>query len=209
MSTKYEVPEIDWPRYDPAFICDYLAELITQVAKGAQVGTALSASRGKLDRLADADSFIAFYPKAAAKKPEVKAGDEKRAGYISGLRKVADLLEAEPDLPVPFHGAEGGPLTVYMLHSDRESFVSAVRALPGKADKQVTDDTYRVGVRLDGLGLEVVAYRSEVCERVVTGTREVTKTIPDPNAVVPTVEVTETVEDVEWICKPLLEGAKS
>ncbi|HET6291734.1 MAG TPA: hypothetical protein VFG33_00115, partial [Kribbella sp.] len=55
--------------------------------------------------------------------------------------------------------------------------------------------------------VHVGAYRDQVCERVVTGTREVTKTVPDPSVVVPDVEVTETVEDVEWICGPLLAKA--
>jgi hypothetical protein len=45
-----------------------------------------------------------------------------------------------------------------------------------------------------------------VCERVVTGTRLETKEVPDPEALkaVPLVTVTETVEDVEWRCMPLL-----
>lgn len=129
--------------------------------------------------------------------------DETRAAAISGLRKLADLLEAHPELPLPYHGF-GVPAKIYMLGSDRSAFVDAVRALPGKADKRVDNDTYRVSVKLHGLEVEVVAYRDDVCERVVTGTREVTKTIPDPNVVVPVVEVTEVVEDVEWVCSPLL-----
>jgi heme-binding NEAT domain protein len=51
--------------------------------------------------------------------------------------------------------------------------------------------------------------REEICERIVTGTREVTVEVPDPEqlAAVPTVSVTKTVEDVEWICRPLLDDA--
>lgn len=131
--------------------------------------------------------------------------DETRAAAISGLRKLADLLEAHSELPLPYHGFDSYvPLTIYMLGSDRPAFVDAVRALPGKANKRVDNDTYRVSVKLDGLEVEVAAYRDDVCERVVTGTREVKKMIPDPNVVVPVVEVTEVVEDVEWVCSPLL-----
>jgi hypothetical protein len=55
----------------------------------------------------------------------------------------------------------------------------------------------------------VLCDRNEVCEKVVTGTREVTKEVPDPEALaaVPKVTVTETVEDVEWRCHPILDAA--
>lgn len=61
-------------------------------------------------------------------------------------------------------------------------------------------------LRFGEVGLYVYAGRGEVCERIVTGTREVTKEVPDPKALaeVPKVTVTETVEDVEWKCTPLL-----
>ncbi len=44
--------------------------------------------------------------------------------------------------------------------------------------------------------------RAKVCERVVTGTREVTEEVPDPDA--PKVTVTRVVEDVEWRCSSIL-----
>lgn len=131
-----------------------------------------------------------------------------RSEYISGLRKLADLLETQPDLPLPFDGgAENNAstrITFYLLGDPRDVFVQAARALPGPLDKEVSGDTYRVVAHLDGLHVQVVAYREDVCERVVTGTREVTKTVPDPMVTVPVVEVTETVEDVRWVCSPLL-----
>lgn len=56
------------------------------------------------------------------------------------------------------------------------------------------------------MSVNIITDREAVCRRVVTGTREVTKTVPAPGA--DTVEVTETVEDVEWVCdEPLLAGA--
>ncbi len=49
-----------------------------------------------------------------------------------------------------------------------------------------------------------------MCKKVVT-TETVTRTVPDPAvlATVPMVEVTQDVENVEWVCEPLLatEGA--
>lgn len=133
--------------------------------------------------------------------------DETRAAVVAGYRMLADLLEQHPELPIPYHGpASGTELRIYMLHSNRSAFVEAVRALPGRLDKSVANDTYVVTAQLEGIAVEVVAYRDKVCKRVVTGTREVTKTIPDPDVEVPVVEVTEVVEDVEWVCTPLLAG---
>ena len=131
--------------------------------------------------------------------------EQNRAAVVAGYRLLADLLEKHPELPIPYHGpASGTELRIYMLGSDRAAFVDAVRALPGRLDKSVAADTYVVRAELEGIAVEVVAYRKDVCERVVTGTREVTKSIPDPDVEVPTVEVTEVVEDVEWVCSPLL-----
>lgn len=131
-----------------------------------------------------------------------------RESYISGLRKLADLLETQPELPLPYGSGAGNSssqrVTFYFLGAPRDLFIEAARCLPGPLTKEVEHGTYRVIAHLDGLHAEVVAYRNDVCERVVTGTREVTKTIPDPKVTVPVVEVTETVEDVEWVCSPLL-----
>jgi hypothetical protein len=49
-----------------------------------------------------------------------------------------------------------------------------------------------------GVFLEVRVARQAVCERVVTGAREVTIEVPDPNA--PKIAKIVTVEDVEWRC---------
>jgi hypothetical protein len=139
---------------------------------------------------------------------------EDRAAVVAGYRLLADLLEQHPELPIPYHGPADAPgggteITLYMLSSERTAFVDAVRCLPGRLDKAVTNDggdtdTFRVKARLEGITIEVVAYRDTVCKRVVIGSRAVTKTVPDPNVTVPVVEVTEVVEDVEWVCGPLL-----
>jgi hypothetical protein len=55
-----------------------------------------------------------------------------------------------------------------------------------------------------GVDLHITARRDEVCERVVTGTTTVTKLVPDPAVEVPEVEITEEVELVEWVCRPLM-----
>jgi hypothetical protein len=131
-----------------------------------------------------------------------------RAEYIAGLRVLADLLEARPEIPAPYHGRS---TELAIFTSGKDELVAAARAFPGKLDKTYDDNSSAFGFELHGRlrGLRVVIYgdRNEVCRRVVTGTREVTKTVPAPDA--PMVEVTETVEDVEWVCEPLLAEASS
>ncbi len=136
-----------------------------------------------------------------------------RTGYISGLRLLADLLESDPDFPLPYTGTETAALHWIVGHGADEDAAwqkdflrRFVRAVDGPAQKGYRDDAFDLDGRLDGLHLGVIAQRDAVCERVVIGTREVTREVPDPDALaaVPTTTVTETVEDVEWVCAPLL-----
>ncbi|MCU1592461.1 MAG: hypothetical protein JWP11_3717 [Frankiales bacterium] len=131
-----------------------------------------------------------------------------RAGYIAGLRALADALEADTALPLPDEGTSS-ELSVFV--QTKTEAVAYARLLPGKVDKKVTDGHYGFELHgsLHGLRVLIYAPRAEVCERVVTGTREVTRVIRDPEALaaVPTTTVVETVEDVEWRCTPLLAPA--
>lgn len=138
--------------------------------------------------------------------------ERTRAEQIAGIYGLALWLEQNPDVPIPWD-LTGNPSCHVNIHAshgeDQRDVVAAVaRALPGKVDKSVwgPGDYYfgLTGKAPGGVGINVIATRAEVCERVVTGTREVKKTIPDPMVTVPTIEVTETVEDVEWVCGPLL-----
>lgn len=132
---------------------------------------------------------------------------DQRNAYIEGLRVIADALDADPDLPLPYHG---GLVHELIFCATKEQMVAWSRVLTGKADKHVDDGSDRYGFELHGqvhgFKTKVLVDRAEVCQRIVTGTREVTKDVLDPDALatVPTVTVTETVEDVEWVCTPLL-----
>ena len=125
-----------------------------------------------------------------------------REQYITGLRALADLLETHADIPLPYHG-HLVPMTIYRLgHDDsRDLAAEFARVFPGKLNKEIERDSFRLVGRLHGLDLQFVTYRSDVCERVVKGTRVVTREEP---VVTETRTVTETVEDVEWVCTPLL-----
>jgi hypothetical protein len=140
------------------------------------------------------------------------ADDSRRAGYIKGLRALADALEDNPAIPLPYQGTDADITIMFLTGDDRRrGMADAARAIPCDWAKTPWGDGGSTAYldlmgQLHGLRLALTAYRNDVCERVVTGTREVTKTVKDPEALaaVPEVEVTETVENVEWICGSLL-----
>ena len=89
---------------------------------------------------------------------------------------------------------------------NKAGMAAAARALRGPWVKTGDGTYFDLSGRVAGLSVRLCAYRDQVCTKVVTGTREVTKMVKDPAALasVPEIEVTETVEDVEWQCSPLL-----
>jgi hypothetical protein len=136
--------------------------------------------------------------------------DDRRAEYAAGLRALADLLEREPGLPIPFPDKFEWNVWPHNVDNVAAEVARIRRLLPGMFEKNdpaqsnLASQYYMLTARLHGLTLEICAYRESVCERVVTGTREVTEQVP-----VAFETVTKTVEDVEWVCKPLLSAVES
>lgn len=128
---------------------------------------------------------------------------DQRGEYVAGLRMLADLLEQHPELMKPHGAIQVIPLGERQC---REQLAAWARALPGRKDKEITDQFANLVGSLRGLKVKVVAYRDEVCERITTGVEIVTKTVKDPQALaaVPEIEVTEEVEQYEWVCRPML-----
>jgi hypothetical protein len=138
---------------------------------------------------------------------------DPRAAYTAGLRQLADILDAHPEVPLPYEGRVS-PISFafhgYEVEDHAGELAAAARILiPGSRTKNADGNYFRVTGSLHGLKIECWAMREQVCERVVVGTREVIREVPDPEALaaVPTTVVTETVEDVEWRCAPLLAPA--
>lgn len=131
----------------------------------------------------------------------------ERDQHCDGLQALVDLLRAHPELDSPFRYSE-------ILHpvshveSPKDTLAQWARATSHLRPSKSYDGDYAELMISFGPGVEVKVYASRnlVCERIVTGTTEVTKTVKDPEALkaVPDVEVTETVELVEWRCEPLL-----
>lgn len=128
--------------------------------------------------------------------------------------KLATFLRANPDLPEPTHFEVQHEASLRWLiwgkdlQEQKETAAAVVRFIPGTAtkstDKYGSADWIDYSGEVDGVSWDIVCQREAVCERVVTGTKTITREVPDPTVVVPTVEVTEEVETVEWVCGPLL-----
>jgi hypothetical protein len=129
----------------------------------------------------------------------------RRSREIDGMRKLLDILEAHPELRMPYHLTTG---TVHV--PDKESLAQWVRVLPGVKAKEVDEYAFRVRAYLNGVtdddgqrhGFEVTVScnRGAVCEKVSKGTemKEVTVSYGKPVTEMQMVEVTE------WVCPPAL-----
>lgn len=145
--------------------------------------------------------------------------DDPRQAYIDGLHQIADFLAEHPEVPLPSLGSYVSgdylpTLGILAQHPtaddrrDQRTILADIARAMGNAQKS-TFHQFAVWRRFGGIVLAAYADRAEVCDRVVTGTREVTTEVPDPEALaaVPKVTVTEVVEDVEWVCGSLLAKA--
>lgn len=128
----------------------------------------------------------------------------------ASLRQLAAMIVANPDLV-----DDGGPMRytfdrVLLPTYTKEATAAIARAgvhIGARVAKH--QDERWAGVTVDfgsRVNLFVYADREQICERKVVGQKTVTKEVPDPDALaaVPKVTVTETVDEVEWICSPLL-----
>ncbi|MEU4234145.1 hypothetical protein AB0F17_58565 [Nonomuraea sp. NPDC026600] len=133
---------------------------------------------------------------------------DSRAEYAKGLRALADILDAHPELPLPYDGTDTALDWIQVGDDARRHAAVFARVMPGTVAKSVSDAAgqFYLTFKLHGLSLRVISTRAQMCERVVTGTREVVIEEPDPEALaaLPKIKRTEVVEDVEWQCRPVL-----
>ena len=131
-----------------------------------------------------------------------------RAGYIAGLRLLADALDAHPELPLPSTNA----ITFHFLSDSadpRAEMAAAARAIPCTWAKVVLDGEkwsyFELHGKLAGLRVELTAFRDAVCTRVVTGAEE--RELVEVVTPAVTRKVVKLVEVVEWQCGSLLAPA--
>lgn len=132
---------------------------------------------------------------------------EERAAYVAGLRQLADILDAHPEVPLPYDG-DSDEITFHFLSGEdpRAEMAAAARALPCTWRKDASDDYFDLFGALAGLKVRLVAFRAQVCTRRVTGTEE--REVEE--IVTPAVKqvVRKQVEVVEWTCHPILADGK-
>jgi len=134
----------------------------------------------------------------------------RRANYTALLIDVAGLLRRHPEIPEPYFYSDETRFNVF--GEGAAGIIATIRrAIGGTWDKEPRETEAGMAYldlkgQWHGFAVTVTTSRDVVCKRVVTGTREVTKTIPDPEALakVPQIEVTETERTYEWVCEPLL-----
>lgn len=87
-----------------------------------------------------------------------------RAEYIAGLRALADLLAAHPELPLPYNGSSPYSSLAFIEIGDEARRGAAVfaRVMPGPIEKSSTDTQVYLTTELYGLRLRWVAERSEM-----------------------------------------------
>lgn len=99
---------------------------------------------------------------------------DRRAAYVAGLRALADLVEANPILPLPINSLGVG----FYLRGEEAPAALAVLESAGLADRKVEiDETapdygFKLQGRLHGVKLYAAAHCRDVCKP--TGTATVT-----------------------------------
>jgi hypothetical protein len=132
---------------------------------------------------------------------------EHHIEQAEALRALAAFVEANPQYTDDFRYAFNH-INVYVKGDKKAALADMVRAglrAGAKVEKKVYGAWFSAELDFGGgVDLQVNANRDEVCERVVTGTKTVTKLVPDPAIEVPEVEITEEVEIYEYVCGPLM-----
>jgi hypothetical protein len=131
----------------------------------------------------------------------------RRQGYIDGLRGLADALAENASIPLPVDGVLTALSIGFWGDHPKEDLAATARKLPvSKWEKAPGENYFNMRGTIGALKIELYARRDAVCRRVVTGTREVTEIVKDPEklAEVPEIEVTRTEQTYEWVCDPVM-----
>lgn len=134
-------------------------------------------------------------------KPEI---NPCRLALITGLREIADKLEAHPEIPEPYIGL------ALKSFDTAEELTTAVKAYGEKWEKNSDEAYYNLTHTFGTHNLRLQFYidRTKVCRKIVKGTKVV------PEKYVPATECrvipAHEEEIVEWVCpESLMDEAKS
>ena len=96
---------------------------------------------------------------------------DERADFIRGLRELADFYDARPELPLP------SEVTVNLTDVKGKAELAHVAELMKPCKKEVTLSFYKLIRHFGPIVLEAYDWRSNICERIVTGTKVVAEKI--------------------------------
>lgn len=130
------------------------------------------------------------------------AAQQKATGLADGLRQLADMIEANPDIQ---------PVYLTDMHvwcprnvDEIRAIIRAAKASGATVEKTYSDSQANVGIRFGALRAMALVSREQVCERVVVG--QETVQVPDPAFIPPTTPLIEkTVDVTEWRCRPIMD----
>jgi len=126
-----------------------------------------------------------------------------RSQLVSGLREAAAWFEAHPEVPIPHHV----DMTIYDLggeEAELETLGTTARAM-GTATKVHEGEFFKLSRTFaDAVTVTAVAWRKNVCQRTVVGTKTVIEQRPPDGVEMVDVEIEQ--EIVEWDCPPSLLG---
>ena len=128
---------------------------------------------------------------------------QARVDFIFDAQHISALVASHPDIPAPdtlvnrsYHWEFYGENALADLRKVRAAMrCNGVQAV-GPWEKKVTDYSYRNSAEFKGARIILSCAREAACERVVTGTKTVTKKV----AVVTYEDKEVTEEIVTWNC---------
>lgn len=121
------------------------------------------------------------------------------AEYASGLRLLADWVEAHPGIDLP-----STSLSVYSLNSKEKAATCLLALKP--CEKKYDGDLFRISRKFGPITLSYVFTRSAVCNKKLVGTKVIPETVKpaEPEEIIPEHEE----EIYEWVCdEPILNGS--
>jgi hypothetical protein len=130
----------------------------------------------------------------------VKRWEERRREFIDGLMAVGRFYEQNPGA---YYDGLKMTLSMYVDGKGAGSALASTAKAFGKCEKSCDEKYTAISKRFGRMvSVELFALRSEVCQRVVLGTRV------EPSVVIPATRAARipesVVEIVGWICDPLL-----
>jgi len=141
----------------------------------------------------------------APEDPEPEPIDPERLKAIDGLRQLADLIEENPEMAVPYEGVSSSS-NLLMFADNKKQFSATIRAF--RKGAKSANDTALVFDPEFPLNIRVFAFKDKVCEK-----RTVTRTVPEVHIPAMPAQAERTIPEheetvIEYICQPFL-GVKA